>query len=149
MSPWRRRGGGFRGDRKPLIAKGLMQRAKGCAALAEEKKNPRRIGGLALQLEREKGFESPANPVFSRPYAAPYVDAGGPRNPPDASGRVATARDAGDVQPPLPAPSPELFIAAGIAAADGAARTGATRSAVEEILRRAIDQAAALRAEVA
>ena len=103
-------------------------------------------------MEREKGFESPASPVFSRPYAAPYVDAGGPRNPPDASGRIATEPDAGDVQrlsSPLPAPAPELFIAAGAAAADGAARTGATRSAVEEILRRAVDQAAALRGEVA
>ena len=103
-------------------------------------------------MEREKGFESPAIPAFSRPYAAPDLHQRGSTNPADASGRIATAPHADDVQglsAPLPAPPPELFIAAGIAAADNAARTAAPRSAVEEILRRAVDQAAALRAEVA
>jgi len=103
-------------------------------------------------MEREKGFESPAIPAFSRPYAAPDLHQRSSTKPADASGRVATAPGAGDTQgpsSPLPAPSPELFIAAGVAAADNAARTGAPRSAVEEILRRAVDQAAALRGEVA
>jgi hypothetical protein len=62
------------------------------------------------------------------------------------------ALDAGDSQalsPTLPDPSPDLFIAAGVAAAEGAARAGAPRSSVEEILRRAVDQAAVLRPEVA
>jgi len=48
-----------------------------------------------------------------------------------------------------PAPAPELFMAAGVAAADGAARAGAPGSALERILRRAVDQAAALRGETA
>jgi len=103
-------------------------------------------------MEREKGFESLAIPAFSRPYAAPDLHPRSSTKPADASGRIATAPDAGDIQEPsspLPAPSPELFIAAGIAAADGAARMGAPRSAVEEILRRTVDQAAALRREVA
>jgi hypothetical protein len=62
------------------------------------------------------------------------------------------APDAGDIREPsspLPAPTPELFMAAGVAVAEGAARTGALRPAVEEILKRAVDQAAALRGEVA
>jgi hypothetical protein len=48
---------------------------------------------------------------------------------------------------PLPAPSPELFIAAGAAAADNAAQAGAPRAGADEILKRADDQAAALRGE--
>ena len=103
-------------------------------------------------MEREKGFESGIIPAFSRTYEAPDLHPGSSTKPPDASGRIATATDAGDVPgpfSPLPAPSPELFIAAGVAAAENAARAGAPRSAVEEILRRAVDQAAALRAEVA
>ncbi len=45
----------------------------------------------------------------------------------------------------LPAPTPELFIAAGLAAADITAQAGAPRAASEEIQKRAADQAAALR----
>jgi len=48
---------------------------------------------------------------------------------------------------PLPAPTPELFIAAGLAAADNAAQAGTPRSDAEEFLKRAVDQAAALRGE--
>jgi hypothetical protein len=48
---------------------------------------------------------------------------------------------------PLPAPTPELFIAAGLAAGNSAAQAGAPRSVAEEILKRALDQAAALRGE--
>jgi len=45
----------------------------------------------------------------------------------------------------LPAPTPELFVAAGLAAADNMAQAGAPRAAAEEIRKRAADQAAALR----
>ncbi len=103
-------------------------------------------------MEREKGFESPAIPVISRLYAAPDLHPRSSTKPADASGRIATAPDAGDIQErssPLPAPSAELFIAAGIAVAEGASRAGAPRSAVEQLLRRAVDQAAALRGAVA
>jgi hypothetical protein len=49
--------------------------------------------------------------------------------------------------PKLPEPSPELFIAAGAAAADNAAHAGIQRPGVQDIIKRAIDQAAALRGE--
>jgi hypothetical protein len=103
-------------------------------------------------MEREKGFETRIIPGFSRLHETPDLHSQSSTNRADASGRIAMAPDAGDIQErssPLPAPSPELFIAAGVAAADGAVRAGAPRSAVEEILRRAVDQAAALRGEVA
>jgi len=48
----------------------------------------------------------------------------------------------------LPAPTSELFVAAGLAAADSAAQAGAPRSAAEKIQRRAADQAAALREDL-
>jgi len=48
---------------------------------------------------------------------------------------------------PLPAPTPELFAAAGLAAAGNAAQAGAPRSDAEELLKRAAHQAAALRGE--
>ena len=49
----------------------------------------------------------------------------------------------------LPAPTADLFVTAGAIAAERAAQCGAPRSRVEEILRRAVDQAAALRGEAA
>ncbi len=103
-------------------------------------------------MEREKGFEPGVFAGFSRLHETPDLHSRSSTIPADASGRVAIAVHAGDTQErssPLPDPSPELFIAAGIAVAEGASRAGAPRSAVEEILRRAVDQAAALRAEVA
>jgi len=51
--------------------------------------------------------------------------------------------DVGEVQPPLDA---DLFIAAGSVAAERAARERAARADLERILRRAIEQAATLRA---
>jgi hypothetical protein len=48
--------------------------------------------------------------------------------------------------PPVPA---DLFISAGAIVAERAARGAASRSRVEDILRRAVDQAAALRGEAA
>ncbi len=103
-------------------------------------------------MEREKGFEPRVNTAFSRLHETPDFHSRSSTNPADASGRIAIAPDAGDTRErssPLPVPSPELFIAAGVALAEGAARTGAPRSAVEEILKRALDQAASLRGEVA
>lgn len=103
-------------------------------------------------MEREKGFEPGVIAGFSRLHETPDLHSQSSTKPSDASGRIATAPDAGDIQErssPLPAPSPELFIAAGVTVAEGASRAGAPRSAVEQFLRRAVDQAAALRGEVA
>jgi hypothetical protein len=49
----------------------------------------------------------------------------------------------------LPPPTADLFITAGAIVAERAARGRADRGQVETALRRAVDQAAALRAEVA
>jgi len=48
----------------------------------------------------------------------------------------------------LPRPPADLFIAAGAIAAERAARGGASRGRIEDILRRAVDQAAVLREAV-
>ena len=58
-----------------------------------------------------------------------------------------TSTDAGSVllsSPSLPPVSQELFFAAGAALAARAAQRAQTHSRVDEILRRAVDQAAAL-----
>jgi integrase len=105
------------------------------------------VGG---KMEREKGFESPVIPVFSRPYDTDEADVKSSTQPSDASGPVETELEGGDSgEPPLPLPSPtsDLFIIAGAIAAEHAARGGAPRSRVEDMLRRAIDQAASLRGE--
>jgi hypothetical protein len=49
--------------------------------------------------------------------------------------------------PQLPEPTPELFMAAGAAAADNAAHAGTQPPGVQDIIKRAVDQAAALRGE--
>ncbi len=103
-------------------------------------------------MEREKGFEPGVITGFSPLHETPDFHSQSSTKPADASGHVATERDAGDLREPsspLPAASAELFITAGVALAESAARTGAPRPAVEEILKRAVDQAAALRAGVA
>jgi hypothetical protein len=67
--------------------------------------------------------------------------------PDDASGRVVTGTDAASAHPespPLPPVSPDLFYAAGAALAVRAAQRTESRSQVDEILRRAIDQTSAL-----
>lgn len=102
-------------------------------------------------MEREKGFEPPAFPVVSRTYDDAQGDGRGSTRPADASGHVATEPDGGDVQGSaprlsLPSPSPELFIAAGAIVAGRAASAHQPRSAVDGYLRRAMDQADALRA---
>jgi hypothetical protein len=101
-------------------------------------------------MEREKGFESPVIPVFSRPYDTDEGDVESSTQPSDASGPVETELEEGDSgEPPLPLPSPttELFITAGAIVAERASSGGAPRSRVEDMLRRAIDQAASLRGE--
>jgi hypothetical protein len=94
------------------------------------------------------GIESGFSPVISSRYGSSESDEKSSTEPSDASGRVATSLQASDVPstpPPLPAPSPDLFLAAGAVVAEWAARRQETRSRVEEILRRAVEQAAALR----
>ena len=68
-----------------------------------------------------------------------------PRRTGAAQEKTASARRMPDA--PLASLTPDLFIAAGAIASERTARGGATRSRVEEILRRAVDQAAALRGE--
>jgi hypothetical protein len=101
-------------------------------------------------MEREKGFESQALPVFTRPYDTSDGDAPSSTRPPDASGSVETEAQGGDDRSclrQLPVPTAELFITAGVVIAGRAARERASKSTVEEILRRAVDQSAALRGE--
>jgi hypothetical protein len=125
---------------------------KGRSLEVYEKKNPRRTGGLAWKLEREKGFESQIDPGFSRAYETIDGDNRGSTERSDASRRVPTSPDAGDTREDpaaLPSPTPEMFITAGAILAERAARERAEPSTVQEILRRAMDQAAALRPEAA
>jgi hypothetical protein len=136
----------------PSILADVLDQEKGLTPLASKMKNPWRTRGLTLHLEREKGFESAANPVFSRTYDTTEGDARGSTRPADASGRVATELQEGDdrgVPSPLPTPTSELFITAGAIVAEQAARDHAAWIKVQEILRRAVDQAAAVRGEVA
>jgi hypothetical protein len=112
-----------------------------------QKENPRGHRGFD---EREKGFESGLSIGFSSLFLDRKSDRECVTGPDDASGRVATSTEASDVpctSPSLPEVSPELFFAAGALAAANAARAEGTRSRVEEILRRAVDQAAAVRGE--
>jgi hypothetical protein len=53
--------------------------------------------------------------------------------------------DDGEAPPALPTPTAELFITAGAIVAERAARGRAERFKVEEIIRRAVDQATAAR----
>jgi len=102
-------------------------------------------------MEREKGFESAKNPVISGTYECSRSDAEGSREPPEASDRVAKAPEEhrGEWTPSsLPTPSPDLFLVAGAVAADRAALSHAAPADVEQILKRAVEQAAALRARV-
>lgn len=100
-------------------------------------------------MEREKGFESPTAPVFSGPYDTTEGDVRGSTEPPDASRRIATAPDAAHdlgTKGALPAPTADLFLAAGTTIAALASQAQQAASDVERFLRRALDQAAAARA---
>ncbi len=103
-------------------------------------------------MEREKGFESDADCVSSSLYAVPDVPGKVSRWRAEASRHVDTElRGDDNAQSPsaLLDPTPDLFISAGAVVADRAAREGAQRSKVEELLRRAVDQATALRGDAA
>ncbi len=90
--------------------------------------------------------------MFTGSYVPAEGDDRGATRPADASKQAETDPHEGDVSEgpsPLPAPTAELFIFAGVLAAEHAAREHAGRSRVEEILRRAVDQSAVLRGEAA
>ena len=99
---------------------------------------------------RPRGFESEGSPVFSDGYGTAQGDDRGATRPADASVQVRTKHHDDDVQSGsrlLPSPTAEQFIVAGAVVAERASRGRAGRWQVEEILRRAVDQAAALRGE--
>jgi hypothetical protein len=101
------------------------------------------VGGT---LEREKGFEPGITHAFSDTYAAPKSAQESSTRLPDASVRVSTEFDAGDTRDGdrcLPVLTPDLFINAGVIVAEHAGSEHVERTKVEEILRRALDQAAA------
>jgi hypothetical protein len=128
-------------SRRDEVTVGVTERVTVEGTTKEEPPVPLREAGG--ELEREEGFDPGVITGFSRLHEPPDFHSQSSTKPADASGRIATERDAGDIQErasPLPAPSPELFMAG---------RAGAPRSAVEEILKRAVDQAAALRGGVA
>lgn len=105
-------------------------------------------------MEREKGFESGPGPVISRTYDTAEGDTRGSTRPPELSECIENGTDARDVcgsssSACLPSPTPDLFIAAGAIVAGRAATTGALRTTVDGLLRRALDQAAALTTPVA
>jgi len=113
-----------------------------------ENEKPPTIGQLSgVTVEREKGFESGLIPGFSEPFRQRDGDSQHVSRPYDASGRVVTNTDAGCVHADssrLPPVSQELFFAAGAALAARAAQRAETQSGVDEILRRAVDQASVL-----
>jgi hypothetical protein len=102
-------------------------------------------------MEREKGFESVVSRGVSGTYATLENSLAGSTRPLDASGRVATETVAGDTVSGahgLPSVTPDLFLAAGFIVADLASRSLAEPSILEQVLRRAVHQAAALREQL-
>ncbi len=98
-------------------------------------------------MEREKGFESQVLSAFSRTCATSDGDARGSTRPLDASGHIPAELHGGYNQrdpTALPTPTAELFIMAGVTAAERAASERMQRSELQGILRRALDQAAAV-----
>jgi hypothetical protein len=88
--------------------------------------------------------------VLSGGYAVGDDDGRDTTRPADASSDVSTAPHENDGRAgngALPAPTADLFIMAGAVLADRASREHADQTGVEEILRRAVAQAAALRGE--
>jgi hypothetical protein len=98
-------------------------------------------------MEREKGFESGLSPAFSDTYATIQNAQENSTRPPDASGRVGTETLGGDTgrgAAGLPVVTPELFLEAGLIVAVRASRALAGSFVVEEFLRQAVRQVAAL-----
>jgi len=99
----------------------------------------------------ERGVHASASAPESRKSTTAYETSG--RNarcstpPAEASGCVPNEPEGETRKPPpaLPAPTPELFLTAGTIVADWAAREHAEYSKVEALLRRAVDQAVAIR----
>jgi hypothetical protein len=87
-----------------------------------------------------------ANIELQQPVRCPF-SVGHPRQSTEASRRVAMEPQAHDRAAPslLPTQTAELLVWAGATLAERMAREGAPRFAVQEILRRAANQAAALR----
>jgi hypothetical protein len=106
----------------------------------------------AFRVARDAGVEGPLSNEETWSYASADLEIFG-------VSRVSSAASGGgssqfsvtcdSPQVAIPEPTPDIFIAAGAIAAERAARGGGSRSRVEEILRRAVDQAAALRGEAA
>jgi hypothetical protein len=95
----------------------------------------------STSVEPDRALSSDADPVESRGYAAlPETATSVERG--SAASRCSSVAAAVDS---LAVPTPDLFIAAGAIAAERAARGGAMRFRIEEILRRAVDQASTLR----
>jgi integrase len=102
-------------------------------------------GAMAHGVVRDQGVAG-SNPVSPTPEGR-----GTPRETGDAAAfdfpesGSRPPRAPGRPGEPLPPPTADMFITAGAIVAERAARGAAPRSAVEEILRRAVNQAAALR----
>lgn len=103
-----------------------------------------------MQLEREKGFEPGISPDVSGTYAAPLNASQSPTRPLDASAQVETdtfEHDTGEELRALPDVAAELFVEAGFNVALRATVGGVSAPALERIVRRAVEQATALRDE--
>jgi len=95
------------------------------------------LGTPAPDSACSRGLESQGFPVISGSYLSTEGDKPGSTQPADASKHVETDPNEDDVSEgpsPLPAPTAELFIFAGVLAAEHAARGHAGRSRVEEVL---------------
>ena len=100
-------------------------------------------------MEREEGFESVISRTVSETYGAPEKLPEGSSRPPDASVHVRRETFGGDTGTDaagLPLVTPGLFLEASLIVAERACRALAGPSVVEEFLRQAVRQVAALRA---
>ena len=91
-------------------------------------------------MEREKGFEPGVTPTFSSLHAGGDLPGEGSTRPPEAPLQGSSEPDTVT----LPAPTVDLFVTAGAVCAERAARGEGSRVHIEDILRRAASQAAAL-----
>lgn len=106
--------------------------------VATESEKPDSLKQVRLYVNPQK-HAWPRPPLTSSRGPDSFADSGPSRNL--AAGLLQVA------SPQLPNPTPELFIAAGATAADNAAHAGTQPPGVQDIIKRAVDQAAALRGE--
>jgi hypothetical protein len=99
-----------------------------------------------LSPRHKKASDSAALAAESEAF---NLSAGIPRRTGAARNETIGAPSALDAPREPPPPTADLFISAGAIIAERAARGAASRSRIEEILRRAVDQATALRGEAA